>query len=223
MVDPLRLRLAGLSYLAIAKRMRVSPQRIAQLLAPPLAIRRIVIERARGRCASCGCHVGRSGRIHHRSSRGMTCSQYNDLGNLVLLCAQCYRRPCRTRMEQMRASPQVVTESRTARVRLGHQIMLRRREQQLTQKQLAARAQIGHAYLARIERGGRRAGREVLARIARALRCSAAELRPKFEPPQTSESGLGPTAGTRSGSSRSPGRGDRPPHSRSPGRRDRTP
>ena len=178
MVNPLQLRLAGLSDLAIAKRMGVSPQRIGQLLAPPLAIRRIVIERARGRCASCGGHVGLSGRIHHRASRGMTCSQYNDLGNLVLLCPQCYRRARRTRMEQMPAGPQLVTASRTARVSLGHQIMLRRREQQLTQKQLAARAQIGHAYLTRIERGGRRAGRDVLARIARALRCSVAELRP---------------------------------------------
>ena len=178
MVNLLRLRCAGLSNAAMAERLGVSRQRIAHRLAPRVAIRRIVVERARGQCEHCGLHVGRSGLIHHRTSRGMTCDQYNDLDNLGLLCRPCHRRARRTRSEELPPRLPVIAQSKASAIRLGEQILRRREEQNLTRKQLASRAHTSPAYLAKIERGGRLVSRDLLARIARVLRCSAAELWP---------------------------------------------
>lgn len=178
MVNILRLRCAGLSNAAIADRLGVSRQRIAQRLAPRVAIRCIVVERARGQCEHCGLHVGRTGWIYHRTSRGMTCDQYNDLDNLGLLCRPCHRRARRTRSAELPPESPVIAPSKASALRLGEQIVRRRQERHLTRKQLAARAHTNPAYLAKIERGGRLASRDLLARVARALRCSATELWP---------------------------------------------
>ena len=160
---------------AIAERLGVSRQRIAQRLAPRIAIRRIAIERARGQCEHCGLHVGRSGWIHHKTSRGMTCDEYNDLNNLAVLCPPCHHRARRTRSEEVPPRSPIVVPSKTSTIRLGEQIWRRRQEQHLTRKQLATRAHTSQAHLAKIEQGGRLASRALLARIARVLRCSATE------------------------------------------------
>ena len=106
----------------------------------------------------------------------MTCDQYNDLDNLGVLCRPCHRRARRTRSEELPSCSPVIAPSKASAIRLGEQILRRCEEQHLTRKQLATRAHISAAYLARIERGGRLAGHDLLARIARVLRCSAAEL-----------------------------------------------
>ena len=106
----------------------------------------------------------------------MTCDEYNDLDNLALLCPPCHRRARRTRGEELPPRLPMVAPSKTSTIRLGEQILRRRQEQHLTRKQLAARAHTSRAYLAKIERGGRLASRALLARIARALRCSATKL-----------------------------------------------
>ena len=175
-VNLLRLRCAGLSNIAIAERLGVSRQRIAQRLAPRVAIRRIVVERARGQCEHCGLPIGRSGWIHHKTSRGMTCDRYNDLNNLALVCPPCHRRAGRTRRKEFPTRlPLVAGPNKASRIRLGEQILQRRQEQGITQKQLATRAHTSHAYLAGIERGRRLASGDLVARIARVLRCSAIE------------------------------------------------
>jgi transcriptional regulator with XRE-family HTH domain len=135
-----------------------------------------VIERARGQCEHCGLHVGRSGWIHHKTSRGMTCNQYNDLNNLALVCPPCHRRARRTRREELPPRLAIVAPSKASKIRLGEQILRRRQEHHLTRKQLATRAHTSQAYLAQIERGGRLASADLLARIAQVLRCSATEL-----------------------------------------------
>lgn len=108
----------------------------------------------------------------------MTCAQYNDLDNLGLLCRPCYRRARRTRSAALPPGSPVVAPSKALALRLGEQIVRRRQEQHLTRKQLASRAHASPAYLAKIERGGRLVSRDLLARIARVLRCSATELWP---------------------------------------------
>jgi ribosome-binding protein aMBF1 (putative translation factor) len=154
----------------------MSRQRIAQRLTPRIAICRIAIERARGQCEHCGLHVGRSGWIYHKTSRVMTCDEYNDLNNLAVLCPPCQRRARRRRSEGVPPRSRIVVPGKTATIRLGEQILRRRQEQHLTRKQLAARVHTSHGNLAKIERGGRLAGRALLARIARVLRCSATDL-----------------------------------------------
>ena len=108
----------------------------------------------------------------------MTCDQYNDLDNLGLLCRPCHRRARCTRSEELPPCLPVSAPSKASAIRLGEQILRRRDEQHLTRKQLASRAHISPAYLAKIERGGSLASRDLLARIAGVLRCSAAELWP---------------------------------------------
>ena len=87
----MELRLSGETYEAIGTALGVSRQRIEQMLKPPQAIRRIVVERARGLCERCGIVVGESGDVHHKASRGLSCDQYHDLDNLALVCRSCHR------------------------------------------------------------------------------------------------------------------------------------
>lgn len=84
----------------------------------------------------------------------MTCDQYNDLDNLGLLCRPCHRRALRTRGEELPRCLPVIAPSKASAIRLGEEILRRREEQRLTRKQLATRAHISAAYLARIEQGG---------------------------------------------------------------------
>lgn len=85
----LELRLKGNTYQGIAEKAGVSRQRVQQLLSPPTAIRNVVYEKANGKCQSCGVFVGRSGHIHHIGSKD---ENYNDMGNLRLLCVSCHQR-----------------------------------------------------------------------------------------------------------------------------------
>ena len=87
--EALRLRRDGLSYTEIAKRLDLSPQRIQQLTSPPTAIRKIVVQRAEGRCQECGLMVAHSGHVHHIIIQH---EDYNDLDNLILLCVSCHRK-----------------------------------------------------------------------------------------------------------------------------------
>lgn len=81
------MRLKGMTYQKIADKMKISRQRIQQLLSPPPAIRKIVVEKAEGKCQSCGILVGVSGHIHHE---GQDFDTYNDIGELRLLCPSCH-------------------------------------------------------------------------------------------------------------------------------------
>lgn len=87
--DALKMRLSGMSYNAIGESLGISRQRIQQLLSPPKHIRDIVLNRAGGRCQNCGLIIGRSGHIHHQGSKE---EDYNDVGNLQLLCITCHRK-----------------------------------------------------------------------------------------------------------------------------------
>jgi len=87
----LALRLEGLSFAEIGERVGLSRQRIQQILSPDPAVRSSVVERAEGRCQRCGLHVGTTGHVHHRKSKGATPDDYNDDVNLRLLCPTCHR------------------------------------------------------------------------------------------------------------------------------------
>src|SRR3989304_3484970 len=88
--ESLRLRLHGLTYAEIAKRLGISRQRVQQLTSPPAYIRGKVIEKAGGKCEDCG-HSGRDFHVHHVECTGMAYELYNDLDNLRLLCPSCHR------------------------------------------------------------------------------------------------------------------------------------
>jgi len=82
------LRLKGHAYAYIAKSFGVSRQRIQQLISPPRHIRDAVVARYKGECADCRIHVGNSGNVHHVNLKII--EDYNDAGNLVLLCVSCH-------------------------------------------------------------------------------------------------------------------------------------
>ena len=83
----LKLWLKGLTYADIARNLKVSRQRIQQLIAPDPEMRAAVIEQARGRCQKCGIFVGKSGHVHHKSVK---VKQYNHHSNLMLVCPSCH-------------------------------------------------------------------------------------------------------------------------------------
>ncbi len=82
-----RLKLQGLTYEQIGKRMGVSRQRIQQLLSPPPAIKQAVMERANGCCQECGLQLNGHGHIHHEGGEDYA---YNNLKNLQYLCLRCH-------------------------------------------------------------------------------------------------------------------------------------
>ena len=88
----LELRLAGLSFAEISRRVGVSRQRVQQILAPPKPIRDQVIARAEGRCQECGIEVGASGHVHHGSPEHRDGDWYNQIERLILLCVSCHKR-----------------------------------------------------------------------------------------------------------------------------------
>lgn len=83
----MELRLAGLTYAQIGLKIGLSRQRVQQIISPPPYIRRIVVNRAEGRCETCGIKVNGSGHVHHKSCAG---EDYNDVDNLQLLCVSCH-------------------------------------------------------------------------------------------------------------------------------------
>ena len=87
----LELRLAGLSFAEIARKVGVSRQRVQQILAPPKPVRDEVIARAEGRCESCGVEVGKSGHVHHGAAEHRDGDWYNQIERLQLLCVGCHR------------------------------------------------------------------------------------------------------------------------------------
>jgi len=84
----LRLKLDGHSYQHIGELAGISRQRVQQLLSPPAAVRRIVVNAYNGRCANCGIHVGYTGHVHHK---GQEAESYNHIEQLELLCPTCHR------------------------------------------------------------------------------------------------------------------------------------
>ena len=87
--EMLLLKLDGQSYRAIAEQAGLSKQRVYQLLAPPKAIRIMVVSKYEGRCANCHIHVGKSGHVHHVGTANF--DDYNEIDNLRLLCPSCHR------------------------------------------------------------------------------------------------------------------------------------
>ena len=82
------MKLDGETYQAIGKQFNLSRQRVQQLLEPPAFIRKLVYERAEGRCESCGILVGVRGHIHHKGNGDY---DYQNIENLQLLCPSCHR------------------------------------------------------------------------------------------------------------------------------------
>jgi len=85
----MKLRLDGMTYRQIGDKFGVSRQRVQDLLAPPAAIRRLVIKRDEGKCQECGILTGAGGDIHHDNGNG---EDYNNIEKLRLLCHSCHRR-----------------------------------------------------------------------------------------------------------------------------------
>ena len=85
----IRLKLGGATYAELGQMLGISRQRVQQLLAPPTAVRRYVVEKYRGICSSCGLTVGESGHVHHNGPTDE--EDWNDIDNLELLCRSCHR------------------------------------------------------------------------------------------------------------------------------------
>ena len=84
-------RLSGKTYQEIATEHNVSRQRIQQILSPPPSVKKLVTDRAFGKCEDCGVLVGKSGHIHHCDTKTKDLIEdYNDLPNLQLLCPSCH-------------------------------------------------------------------------------------------------------------------------------------
>ena len=101
--EMLYLKLQGQTYRAIGKLAGISRQRVQQLLAPPRAIREIVVKRVNGLCQRCQLYVGKSGHVHHKGST--TEEDFNDLDNLELLCPSCHRNEHPITVEQKERKP----------------------------------------------------------------------------------------------------------------------
>jgi len=76
----------GMTYQEIGEWFGFSRQRAQQLTRPPLAIRRNVLERAKGLCEKCDVVAGDSGHIHHITTDG----KQTDADNFRLLCNSCH-------------------------------------------------------------------------------------------------------------------------------------
>ena len=85
----IKMRLDGYTYKQIGDKYDVSRQRIQQIISPPKSTRDIIVEKFDGRCKDCGIYVGWGGDIHHNNLSYY--EDYNDIGNLTLLCKSCHR------------------------------------------------------------------------------------------------------------------------------------
>ena len=84
----LDLRLKGLSYREIGEALGVSRQRAQQLTRPPRYVYEWVRHKAGRRCEACNVRLD-SGHVHHKELGKV--DDYNDMPNLVYLCASCHR------------------------------------------------------------------------------------------------------------------------------------
>jgi DNA-binding CsgD family transcriptional regulator len=87
--EALILKLQGLTYRDIGKKLNISGQRVQQILSPPAYIRNLVCQKADGKCQVCGKFVGDSGDVHHN---GYDFENYDEVQNLTLLCISCHRK-----------------------------------------------------------------------------------------------------------------------------------
>ena len=78
--------LKGMTFTAIAKEMDVSRQWVHEMLVPSKDFRQAVYDKARGKCQSCGMHLGRNGHYHSEPT-----GPIDDFTMpLVLLCCVCH-------------------------------------------------------------------------------------------------------------------------------------
>lgn len=82
----LTLRLEGLSYSEIGRKLGVSRQRAQQILMPPPPIYNLIRKRAGDRCERCGVFVT-SGHVHHRNWQD---GNHNNPDELEYLCPSCH-------------------------------------------------------------------------------------------------------------------------------------
>ena len=79
-------RLRGMAFEAISQDMGISRQRAYELLVPPSILRKIVYDRAKGKCEVCSVPLGRNGHYHSHP-----CSTYDDFSRPTsLLCLACH-------------------------------------------------------------------------------------------------------------------------------------
>ena len=90
----LKLRLKGLTYQEVGRRLGISRQRVQQLIRPPREIYNLVHDRAKGRCEDCGIALPHmhNGHVHHENSVDIHEEDFNDVKNLVYLCWSCHRK-----------------------------------------------------------------------------------------------------------------------------------
>lgn len=90
-VRAVELWLKGLTYGEIGMELGVSRQRAQQMIRPTTAIYNLVRARANESCESCGVKLG-NGHVHHKTTDGKTPEDFNDVSNLMYLCASCHGR-----------------------------------------------------------------------------------------------------------------------------------
>ena len=83
------MRREGLTYQQIADKFLISRQRVQQCVSPPRSTREIIELKYGDKCNDCGIQLRGSGHLHHE---GNTDEDYNDVGNLILLCVSCHLR-----------------------------------------------------------------------------------------------------------------------------------
>ena len=81
---------SGMSYSAIGRRFGISPQRVQQLVRPPVQVVNMLRARAKNRCEWCEIPL-RSGHVHHVVKVGHFTKDRSSLDKLLYLCATCHR------------------------------------------------------------------------------------------------------------------------------------
>lgn len=101
------LKLKGLTYKEVGAALGVTPQRAHQLSSPPHRIRVLIRNKAGSRCRGCGIKLA-NGHIHHSKVKDSEPGVYNDIENLIYLCASCHRKTHSNEVQKSRpAKPQV--------------------------------------------------------------------------------------------------------------------
>ena len=88
----IRLKLQGLTYEQIGNKLGISLGQAQVLIRPSAPTRKLVKQRAEGKCENCGTTLP-NGQYHHKSSK-TTVAAFNQAENLEYLCPTChgYRR-----------------------------------------------------------------------------------------------------------------------------------